>query len=195
MNTPSHMLIGAAFFARPLAPATLVAALVGGLVPDLPMFALVLWSTRVIGLPEQEVFGRLYFSDPWQAVFAVDHGFLIWGTLFLAALWSGRVLLRAVAGSGLLHAVADFATHHDDARRQFWPVSDWVFQSPLSYWDPRFYGTVFAAFEAGSVIVLAVILCRRFRPAWQRALILAPAVLLVLPVILTGGFHGLHGMG
>lgn len=195
MNTPSHMLIGAAFFARPLAPATLVAAMVGGLVPDLPMFALVLWSTRVSGLPEQEVFGRLYFSDPWQAVFAVDHGFLIWGTLFLAALWSGRDLLRAVAGSGLLHAVADFATHHDDARRQFWPVSDWVFQSPVSYWDPRFYGTVFAAFEAGSVIVLALFLCWRFRPAWQRALILVPAALLVLPVILTGGFHGLHGMG
>ena len=28
-----------------------------------------------------------------------------------------------------------------------------------------------------------------------RALILAPAALIVVPVILTGGFHGLHGMG
>lgn len=195
MNTPSHMLVAAAFFARPFAPATLVAAMVGGLVPDLPMFALVLWSTRVIGLPGQEVFGRLYFSDSWQAVFAVDHGFLVWGTLLLAALWSGRCVLRAFAGSGLLHAMADFATHHDDARRQFWPVSDWVFQSPVSYWDPRFYGTVFAAFEVVSVIVLALILCWRFRQAWQRALILASAALVVLPVILTGGFHGLHGMG
>ena len=27
------------------------------------------------------------------------------------------------------------------------------------------------------------------------ALILAPAALIVVPVILTGGFHGLHGMG
>jgi hypothetical protein len=195
MNTPSHMLIGAAFFARPLAPATLVAAMVGGFVPDLPMFALVLWSTRVLGLPEHDVFGRLYFSAPWQAIFAVDHGFLIWAPLFLATLWSGQVLLRAFAGSGLLHAVADFATHHDDARRQFWPLSDWVFRSPVSYWDQRFYGDVFAVFEVGLVVLLALFLFWQFRRAWQRALILAPAGLIVVPVILTGGFHGLHGMG
>ena len=195
MNTPTHMLIGAAFFARPLVPATLVAAMVGGFVPDLPMFVLVLWSTRVIGLPEQDVFGRLYFSDSWQAIFAVDHGLLIWGTLLIAALWLGHVLLRAFAGSGLLHAVADFATHHDDARRQFWPVSDWVYRSPVSYWDPRFYGNVFVVFEVGLVVLLALFLCWRLDRAWQRALILAPAAFIVVPVILTGGFHGLHGMG
>ena len=72
MNTPSHMLIGAAVFARPLVPATLVAALVGGLAPDLPMFALVLWSIRVLNVPEHEVFSKLFFSENWQAVFAVD---------------------------------------------------------------------------------------------------------------------------
>ena len=60
MNTPSHMLIGAAFFARPLAPATLIAAMVGGLVPDLPMFALILWSIRVLGLPEHDEIGRAH---------------------------------------------------------------------------------------------------------------------------------------
>jgi hypothetical protein len=104
-------------------------------------------------------------------------------------------LLRAFAGSGLLHAVADFATHHDDARRQFWPLSDWVFRSPVSYWDQRFYGDVFAVFEVGLVVLLALFLFWQFRRAWQRALILAPAGLIVVPVILTGGFHGLHGMG
>ena len=195
MNTPSHMLIGAAFFARPLAPATLVAALAGGLVPDLSMFVLVLWSTLVIGLPEQEIFGRLYFSDAWQTIFAVDHGFLIWGTLFISAVWGGHILLRAFAGSGLLHAFADFATHHDDARRQFWPMSDWVFQSPVSYWDRQFYGDVFAVFEVGLAVFLSLILCWRLKRAWQRVLVLVPAALIVVPVLLTGGFHGLHGMG
>ena len=63
MNTPSHMLIGAAVFGRQLVPATLAAALEGGLAPDLPMFAMVLWATRVAGVPEHEVFSTLFFSE------------------------------------------------------------------------------------------------------------------------------------
>ena len=195
MNTPSHMLIGAALFARPLVPARLVAALAGGLVPDLPLFAMVLWSTRVAGVPESVVFGEMYFSDNWQAVFAVDHGLLVWGALLGWALWRRQALLHAFAGAGLLHAAVDFLTHADDARRQFWPVSDWVFQSPVSYWDPRFYGAEFAIFEFGLVLALTAWLCWRLRRLWERALVLAVAAPVVLPVLMTGGFHGLHGMG
>ena len=75
MNTPSHMLIGAAVFARPMAPAVTLAALAGGLVPDIPIFVMVLWSTRVLGIPEHEVFGQLYFSAGWQAARRSSH----WG--------------------------------------------------------------------------------------------------------------------
>lgn len=195
MNTPSHMLIGAAVFARPLAQATLVAALAGGFAPDLPMFAMVLWSTRVVGVPEHEVFGTLFFSETWQSVFAVDHSFLVWGGLLGLAVWRKQVILRAFAGAGLLHAIADFLTHHDDARRQFWPVSDWVFRSPVSYWDASYYGSVFAMFEVALVVTLTVLLCWRLRRWRERLLVLAVAAPVVLPVLLTGGFHGLHGMG
>ena len=195
MNTPTHMLIGAALFARPLVPATLVAALTGGLAPDLPMFAMVLWSTRIVGVPEHEVFSTLFFSDTWQSVFAVDHSFLVWGAVLGLAIWRRNVILRCFAGAGTLHALADFLTHHDDARRQFWPVSDWVFRSPVSYWDARFYGNAFGLFEVALVVALTVLLCRRLKQWQERALILVTAGLVVLPVILTGGLHGLHGMG
>jgi hypothetical protein len=146
-------------------------------------------------VPEHEVFGQLYFSDAWQRVFAVDHSFIVWGTVFVIAVWLGRTLLRAFAGAGFLHAVADFLTHHDDARRQFWPVSDWVFQSPVSYWDVRFYGNVFAYFEVGLVTSLTVMLCWRMKRLWQRGLVLVIASLIILPFILAGNLHGLHGMG
>lgn len=195
MNTPSHMLIGAAVFGRPNAPAVMVAALAGGLAPDIPMVVMVLWSTRVLGLPEHAVFGKLYFSDTWQAVFAVDHGFFVWGAMMSLSVWGGFVLLRAFAGSGLLHAFADFLTHHDDARRQLWPITDWVFRSPVSYWDARYYGDVFAVFELALVVLLTTVLFWRQRSTWERALILAIAILVILPVILSGGFHGLHGTG
>lgn len=194
MNTPSHMLIGAAVFARPAAPATLAAALAGGILPDLPMFTMILWTRWVAGVPDREIFGRLYYSDAWQSVFAVDHGFLFWGAILAAALWLGAAAVRAFAGSGLLHAATDFLTHNDDARRQFWPVSDWRFRSPVSYWDPRFYGEVFAIFEVGLVVGLAIFLCWRFRRLWERSLILATASPLLVPFLLTGSLHGLHGM-
>ena len=195
MNTPSHMLIGAAVFARPLSPAITLAALAGGLAPDIPMFVMVLWSTRVLGLPEHEIFGQLYFSPEWQAVFAVDHGFLVWGALLGLAVWRGSAILRAFAGSGLLHALTDFLTHTDDARRQFWPLSDWVFRSPVSYWDARSYGNVFAGFELALVILLSALLLRRLRSIWERVLILAIAAPVVVSFLLTGNAHGLHGMG
>ena len=195
MNTPSHMLIGAAIFSRPLVPATLVAALAGGFLPDLPMFAMIFWATLVVGVPEQEVFSTLYFSETWQAVFAVDHGFVVWGGLLGLAVWRRQIILRAFAGAGLLHALADFLTHHDDARRQFWPVSDWVFRSPVSYWDARFYGNVFGLFEVALVVTLAAFLCWRLARWRERLLVLVVAAPVLLPVLMTGSLHGLHGMG
>lgn len=195
MNTPSHMLIGAALFARPLAPATLIAALAGGLAPDLPMFAMVLWATQVVGLPEHEVFGTLFFSDTWQSVFAIDHSFLVWAALLGLATWRRQAILRAFAGAGLLHAIADFLTHHDDARRQFWPVSDWVFRSPVSYWDSRFYGDIFGVFEVVLAVALTAVLCARLRRWRDCALVLAVAAPMVIPILLTGSLHSLHGRG
>ncbi|WP_374436075.1 cobalamin biosynthesis protein CobQ [Tabrizicola sp.] len=159
------------------------------------MFAMVLWATRVVGVPEHEVFGTLFFSETWQAVFAVDHGFLVWGALFASATWRGKVVLRAFAGAGLLHAIADFMTHHDDARRQFWPVSDWVFRSPVSYWDARFYGSAFGMFEVALVVTLAAFLCWRMAGWRERLLVLAVATPVLLPFLMTGSLHGLHGMG
>lgn len=195
MNTPSHMLIGAAVFGRPLVPSILVAALAGGLAPDLPMFAMVLWATRVVGVPEHEVFSTLFFSETWQSVFAIDHSFFIWGGLLGLAVWRRQIILRAFAGAGLLHALADFLTHHDDARRQFWPVSDWVFRSPVSYWDARFYGNAFGLFEVALVVTLAAFLCWRLVRWRERLLVLVVAAPVLLPVLMTGSLHGLHGMG
>ena len=195
MNTPSHMLIGAAVFGRSAAPAVTLAALAGGLAPDIPMFAMVAWSTRVLGLAETEVFGRLYFSAGWQAVFSVDHGFFIWGSLLGLAVWGGFAILRTFAASGLLHGLADFLTHHDDARRQFWPLSDWVFRSPVSYWDSRYHGTVFSMFEFGLVVALTLWLLWRLDGWRNRVMVLIVASAMVVPVLLTGSLHSLHGMG
>ena len=189
------MLIGAAVFARPVVPSTLVAAMLGGLAPDVPMFALVLFSTRLVGIPQHEVFGDLFYSDSWQAIFAVDHSFFVWGLLLALGHWRRHLILTAFAGAGLLHAATDFVTHHDDARRQFWPVSDWVFRSPVSYWDPNYYGGIIGVFEVGLAGALTVLLCLRLRQWRERLLVLGVSAPLLISILLTGDLHGLHGMG
>lgn len=195
MNTPTHMIIGAALFARKGHPSVSAAALAGGLAPDIPMFLMIAYATRIAGIPEQEVFGTLFFSPSWQRIFAIDHSFFVWGALVAAGLLLHRKAIVAFAGSGLAHAATDFLTHHDDARQQLWPVSDWVFRSPVSYWDPTYFGGLFAPFEAVLVFVLTVILVRRLEKWWERAAIVTVAAVLLAPILLTGGFHGLHGAG
>lgn len=195
MNTPSHMLIGAAFFARRDRPRTTLAAFAGGLAPDLSLFLMVGWAVFFAGASWHDVFGELYSSDAWQRVFAVDHSLPLWTALALVARLAAAPALLAFAGSGLAHAATDLLLHHDDARRQLWPLSDWVFRSPVSYWDPRHHGDVVAPLEALLVLALTAALLRRLARRWERALVLVVAGVLLVPILATGGFHGLHGTG
>lgn len=61
-----------------------------------------------------------------------------------------------------LHATLDFLLHHDDAHRHFMPLSDWRFESPVSYWDPDHFGQVMSFVEIAAVIGTCMILWRRF---------------------------------
>ena len=105
------------------------------------------------------------------------------------------MILCALAGTGLLHALADFLTHHDDACRQFWPVSDSVFRSPVSYWDSRFYGDIFGVFEVALELSLTAVLCWRMSRWLERVLLIGLAAFVVVSVILSGGLQGLYGPG
>ncbi len=163
-----------------------LAAVFGSLLPDLSLYLLAGWAMLVQGLSAQTVFGQLYFSPSWQAVFAIDNSFILWGVLMSFALWAGRAALIAFAGAGCLHLVFDFLFHNDDARRHFWPVTDWVFHSPVSYWDPMHHGAVIGTLEIIGCLVLAVVLWRRFSGWRARAMIAALAALQSLPGIMWG---------
>ena len=63
--------------------------------------------------------------------------------------------------SVLLHCGVDLALHHDDAHRHFFPLSDWRYASPVSYWDPRRLGRLGALLEVCSVIGGSFVLARR----------------------------------
>jgi hypothetical protein len=181
VNTPAHLIFGAAAFARPNAPAVNAAALFGALLPDLSLYLLTGWSLFVMGIPPRTVFGELYFSPQWQGIFAVDNSIPLWALgLGIGLALRSRVLI-AFAGAGLLHLVFDFALHHDDARRHFWPITDFVFTSPVSYWDPRHFGNIFGPLEIAVSLLLCVVLWRRFKGWFARSLIVAAALAEMLP--------------
>ena len=160
MNTPAHLLIGAAVFGRGKAKRVLAGAFIGALLPDLSLYIMASTALFILQIPPQTVFDELYFSDSWQTVFAIDNSFLVWGALLLIAVRLKSDWVVALTCAALLHLALDFPLHHDDGRPHFWPVSWWVFESPFSYWD-RHQGAMWVApLEAIGTICAAILLWR-----------------------------------
>jgi hypothetical protein len=180
------MIFGAALFGRADRRWTTAAAIAGGLLPDLSLYLLAGGSIFLMGIPPETVFGQMYFSPGWQAVFAVDNSIPLWGLLLLLALLMRSAPAIALGASGLLHVVIDFLVHHDDARRHLWPLSDYVFVSPVSYWDPAHYGLIFAPLEVVVCLVLSVVLWRRFPGRVARALIVLAMMAQASPALIFG---------
>ncbi len=184
MNTPAHLIMGAAAFARPGAPWVTLAALAGSLAPDVSLYVMASWHLFVLGTNPQIVFDELYFSDRWQQIFAIDNSFFVWGALLAAGFWLKREWLIAFAGAGLLHLAFDFPLHHDDGRMHFWPLSDWIFESPVSYWDRNHYGEIVGPLEMLLSLVLLWVLWRRFRKVVPRVILGVAALMQLAPVFI-----------
>jgi membrane-bound metal-dependent hydrolase YbcI (DUF457 family) len=173
MQTSTHLLIGLAALGRPGAARRNLAALAGALLPDLPAILLVVWALHIQGRSPGEVFGVLYWSSTWQAVFAPTHAFPVWGLALAVAVALRSPLLVAFTASGLIHLACDFPVHVTDAHRQFWPLTDRRFPGPVSYWDPAHYGNVFALLEAVLAVGLTAWMLARFRSRPARAALAA----------------------
>jgi len=183
MNTPAHLVFGMAAFGRPARAGVTLAALFGALVPDLSLYLMAGVHLLILGTPAETVFGALYFSPEWQAVFRIDNSFVIWGLLCTVGLMLRSQVLVAFAGAALLHLALDFPLHHDDGRAHFWPITNWIFQSPVSYWDRNHYGGIVGLVEALAVLGCAVWLWGRFRRLGWRIVVVALALIEVLPTL------------
>jgi hypothetical protein len=140
---------------RRKAPAYQVAVLAGAVLPDVPMFVFYFWEKVWRALPEPVIWEQ-YFDPRWQMGFDLFHSFpvaILGGALSLFARAKGFVLFWA---SMILHSLLDFPLHHDDAHRHFFPLLNWRFSSPVSYWDPRFYGEILTGIEILMVVVVGL---------------------------------------
>ncbi|MEM1139635.1 MAG: cobalamin biosynthesis protein CobQ [Pseudomonadota bacterium] len=181
MNTPTHMLVGAALLAKPGALQRNRAVLIGALVPDALLFVMFGWSVA-LGRPQAEIWGSTYFDPGWQALFAIGNSIPLLAVLSLIAWRLGSPVALGLSLSALLHAAFDFPLHADDAHMHFWPLTAWRFESPVSYWDPAHYGWLVAPIEALVGLALIVILWRRFSHwIWRLGLLSCAAAYVLVP--------------
>jgi len=187
--TSSHILIGAAVTSRTrFKPWQLMLAWVGGFMPDSFIFVMVALSRMVNG-PGFDLWSYpngLYWQQPWQTFSSIANSFPLWTLVLLIGFLLFKYSSRfKIVGLGILifsvgyflHISVDFFTHADDAYPQFWPFTDWRFNSPISYWQPEYYGRIFGVVEAITGFSIMVYLVMKFKQ-WP---IRIAAVLMVLP--------------
>jgi membrane-bound metal-dependent hydrolase YbcI (DUF457 family) len=152
-----------------------IAGAVGAAFPDIPAFAATAYYIGPVYLRDgwssmdtEEVLDAIYFTGPFGATGSALHSaipvvalLVLYRVLGLGRRDERRILLWFLLG-WLGHAVVDFLTHVDDTRPLFWPVSDWMWSSPVSYYNPDYYGREFSFASNGVAVgIVAYLLVRR----------------------------------
>jgi len=148
LNTPSHAIINLALISSQQShPQYTVAITIGAILPDAPIFVLYFWAKFVRRQTERQIWSQTYELPFWQNFVAAFHSIpLALIAVLIAYYWGwqqGELLLLSM----VLHSLLDFPVHHDDAHRHFFPLSNYRFISPWSYWDPKHHGNVVSFVE------------------------------------------------
>jgi hypothetical protein len=156
MNTPTHALLNLKLFNKKANKRYFIWIVLGGLLPDF-FTGIYAVSLYFLGYSSEQIWEEFYFSDwlfPWISLTHSLWLFPLLSIVFLY-LWKRRSLVYLFA-SWSLHAFVDFWLHARDAYMHFWPLSNYRFFSPVSYWDPQYYGREFGLFETILYWVLLV---------------------------------------
>lgn len=169
MGTQSHVVLNIALLSKRNKPFLHYYAFIGAVLPDLPMFIFFAVETFIRKTPQREIWGSRYFMEAWQTFFDLFNAI----PLILIVLGIGYYLLNSekivvCAWSMLLHCGFDFITHHDDGHHHFFPLSDFVFESPISYWDRDHYGDIIVPIERLVMLAASVYLFPRLKTRLER---------------------------
>ena len=162
-----------------------IAAITGALLPDVSIF--VMWGiAKSQGVAESIIWSDWYYSSFWQSMGAITNSFPLYLMLAVGAWWAGArfspgggrwvKFILVFASAAILHVVADFPLHHDDGHPHFWPFTQWIFSSPVSYWDPRHYGRIWSWIELLIALLLIAIIWRRFRSRISKVVLVLVAL-------------------
>ena len=172
MNTPTHIITALALLSKRDAPRRNGAVLAGALIPDLAIYIWAPWQRWIAGRDWSVIRDVHYFEPPMQTATALTNSLPLY--LLLAAfgfIYRTRFLGPLVfvfALAALIHIALDLPVHASDAYRHFWPLSDWRFHSPVSYWEVEKGAPWIALMDFALVMASGVVLWRRFPKLWVK---------------------------
>jgi len=184
MNSPTHSLLALALLSKKGQPGRNRAVFIGALLPDIVIYFWAPWQTLVNGNSQRDIWDVLYFEPPMQTLIAIFNSIPIYaaiaviGYFAMGKKWGAALLFFALAV--LIHMATDMPVHGHDAYRHFWPLSDWRFHSPISYWERDLHAGWVSAVEAIIGLTSIVILWRRFPVPWVKIILGMLAALYVI---------------
>lgn len=135
----------------------------GALLPDTAVFVFFIVNGLILGYSHEKLWDDMYFHSHWSILFTLSHSLLVWPAVLITSFLLRQSWLRWLSISALLHIVVDFCVHTADAYQHFWPLTDWRFMSPISYWNRAEYGRYVGLFDTILVLSLLLTLLHTYR--------------------------------
>lgn len=159
-----------------------VVFILGALTPDVPVYLFFIVEGLIKQRSQEIMWDQMYFESWWSILFTLSHSLIVWPLLFSIAWLARAPLIKWFALSGIIHICTDFLVHTHDAYKHFWPLSEWRFVSPLSYYDISSFGDIVGFLDSLCVIGLLLWLLTLTSHRYLRGLIV---VLIILYSLLT----------
>jgi len=174
MNTPGHIVVNLALLGKKQKPEHILPLVLGSMIPDIPIYIFYAYQKFVVGMPELFIWAVVYFLPEWQMVFDSFHSIPILLAGFFLASQSKKLAWFAPLFAGMiLHSFLDLPLHSEDAHRHFYPLSDFRFESPVSYWNPEHYGFIMTVAEILVVIFASIYVLKWNSKNWVKIMLYA----------------------
>ncbi len=183
MNSPTHSLLAMALLSKRGHSKRNWAVFMGSVIPDIAIYLWYPYQSFIKGESGRRIWNELYFEPPMQNLIALFNSIPIYAVMFLIGffargrLWGKCLLVFALAA--LIHMATDLPVHAHDAYRHFWPLSDWRFFSPFSYYEADHHAGWVSLIEAVIALTSIFVLWRRFPKRWVKTLLGVLAVLYI----------------
>ncbi|MFT5045396.1 MAG: hypothetical protein ACI8UP_002367 [Porticoccaceae bacterium] len=168
----------------------------GALLPDIGLFIMFGYA-QLTDLPKDVIWAEMYYSDFWQKLGAISnsapvffsnslvcwliirrsmqsqHSALVPLSEFLQGkqVMSTAFAVLVLSLASLLHVATDLPLHNDDGYAHFWPFTNWIFSSTVSFWDAGHYANLWVPIECVLGLTLVAILWRKTVSVWKKGLL------------------------
>jgi hypothetical protein len=173
MNTPGHYILNLALLGKTISPKHHLAIAIGAILPDVPIFVFYFVTKFIYKMPEGKIWSEAYYEPFWQNLVALFHSIplaLMGTTIFYRLGYKPGMILCI---SLVCHSLLDLPVHHDDAHRHFFPLSNYRFISPFSYWDTNHYGKIVSLIEMTLVLGVNPLVLSWLSSHWTKGIVIA----------------------